>query len=157
MSRMQTLESGTDLMVRDGQGTPIALVEIKNLPDLSVDGASAVLRNLLTHGLAKPPARFLLIVSQETGYLWDQEDWDVSTGGQPAAAFRMGDVVNRYLPSLAGNRRLSHSQLELAVSQWLWDLANGSEDRPIEIESELDQTAFLDHIRGGRVTTLAGR
>jgi hypothetical protein len=63
----------------------------------------------------------------------------------------MRPVVERYLPSFAGGDRLRSSQLQLAVEQWLFEVANNVEDRPREPEQALAKTGFLESIRGGRV------
>ena len=63
----------------------------------------------------------------------------------------MVSVVEHYLPSLSGTIRLSESQLELAVTQWLWDLANGVADRPREPEAVLAKTDFPQLVNGARL------
>jgi hypothetical protein len=150
---MQTVRIRADIVVQDADGNVFALVEVRNRQDLSPNIAAMLRRNLLAHGLVNWWSRFFLIVSQEIGYLWDQESLPKLDPPPPTVEFPMVSVVGHYLPSLVGGARLSESQLELAVTQWLWDLASEAEDRPREPEAALAQTGFLQLIRGGRVGT----
>ncbi|HET8523773.1 MAG TPA: hypothetical protein VFL82_11080 [Thermomicrobiales bacterium] len=150
---MQTVRIRADIVVQDADGHDLALVEIRNRQGLTPDIAATLRRNLIVHGLVNLRSRFFLIVSQEIGYLWDQGDLAEDDAHLPTVEFPMTSVVGHYLPSLAGGARLSKSQLELAVTQWLWDLASGSEDRPLEPEPDLAPTGFLQLIRGGRIGT----
>src|SRR5215211_3684499 len=131
---MQTILIGADIIVQDADGGVLALVEVKNRENLTPDIAAALRRNLIAHGSVNWWARFFLIVSQDSGYLWDQESLPRLDVSPPTVVFPMRSVVERYLPSFVNGRRLSGSTLELAVSQWLWDLANEVEDRPREPE-----------------------
>lgn len=150
---MQTLPITTDIVVQAADGGVLAFVEVKNREGLSPDIAAALRRNLVVHGRVHRWARFFLIVSQDIGYLWDQASLPPSDAPLPTVDFPMRPVVERYLPSLVGSGRLSGSQLELAVAQWLWDLANEVEDRPAEPETALAKTDFPRLIKGGRVGT----
>lgn len=55
------------IIARDG--TPVALVEIKNRQNLSADVAIQYCRNLLVHG-ALPRSPYFLLLSQDVGYIW---------------------------------------------------------------------------------------
>jgi hypothetical protein len=148
---MQTLQIRPDIVVQSADRNVVALVEIKNLPDLSPEVAAIIRGNLMAHGLAHQWARYFLLVSQEVGYLWDRASLGDAPNPLPAATFPMRPVVERYLPSFVTALHLSESHLELAVIQWLWDVANELENRPHETESALAPTGFLDLIKGGRV------
>lgn len=150
---MQTLAIGVDIVVQAADGSVLALVEVRNRENLTPDVASVLRRNLIAHGFANVWARYFVIVSQDAGYLWDQESLPAGEVPRPTVEFPMRSVIERYLPSLATNGRLSGSAVELAVTQWLWDLARGVEDRPREPEIALGKTDFLRLIRGGRVST----
>jgi hypothetical protein len=150
---MQTLQRRVDVVVHDADRNVLALVEVKNRQGLSPEVAASFRRNLMTHGIVYGWSRFFLIVSQDTGFLWDQMSLPPGDGSAPTAAFPMASVVRHYLPSFADGAWLSGSQLELAVVQWLWDLARDAESRPREPEAALGETEFLRLIKGGRVDT----
>lgn len=150
---MQTVRIRADIVIQDANGAMLALVEVKNRQGLSPEIAAEFRRNLIAHGAVNREARFFLLVSQEVGYLWDQRSLPNTEAPRPTVTFPMASVVDHYLPSLMGSARLSGSQLELAVAQWLWDLANDAEERPREPEAALANTDFLPRIKGGRVGT----
>jgi hypothetical protein len=150
---MQTLAIRADMVVQAADGRVLALVEVRNRENLTPDVASVIRRNLIEHGLQYGWARFFLIVSQDAGYLWDQESFFPGDVPLPTDEFTMRSVVEFYLPSLVNRGRLDGSDVELAVIQWLWDLANGVVNRPREPEATLAKTDFLRLIKGGRVET----
>ena len=142
-----------DLVVQAPDGNIVAMVEVKNAEGLSADVAARLRRNLMGYGRADWWSPYFMVISQETGYLWDQRARRPDPVELPTTEFPMGPVVARYLPSFVGDGRLSGSQVELAVQQWLWDLAGDVEDRPHEPDAALAATGFLEFIRGGRVST----
>ena len=148
---MQTIPIRTDIVVQAADGGVLALVEVRNRENFTPDIASVLRRNLIAHGFANVWARYFLIVSQDAGYLWDQQSLPSGDVPPPTVEFPMRSVVERYLPSLVNDGRLSGSDLELAVAQWLWDLAHGVKDRPREPEAALGETDFVRLIKGGRV------
>ncbi|HET8852453.1 MAG TPA: hypothetical protein VFN02_07995, partial [Ktedonobacteraceae bacterium] len=84
-----------DILVRDPDGFPIAIVEIKNRQNLSRDVATELRRSMVAHGL---PARvpYFLLLSQDVGYLWkDVKQTDLDA--PPTYEFPMDKVVTRYL------------------------------------------------------------
>jgi len=148
---MSTFQMKSDLVVQSADGNIVALIEIKNMSGLSAETASSIRRNLLMHGRTDWSPPFVMIVSQDRGYLWDQRSTTHPPIQSPTSEFSMKPVVERYLPSFAGGERLRGSQLALAVEQWLFDLASNVEGRPREPASALAKTGFLESIRGGRV------
>lgn len=154
---VNTIPFMTDLAIQAENGSLLALVEIKNLPELSPEIAAELRRDIHAHRLANRDAPFFLIVSQDTGYLWDERSLPPGDAPLPTASFPMAPVVAHYLPSFVGRGRLAESELELAVIQWLWDLAYGIEDRPKDPETALAHTDFVRLIRGGRVITETDR
>ncbi len=58
-----------DILIRDPEGYPLAVVEVNNLPDLSRNMATELRHNLIEYGV---PARvpYFLILSQDMGFLW---------------------------------------------------------------------------------------
>jgi hypothetical protein len=149
---VQTLPIGTDFVIQSADRNAVAFVEVKNPIDFSPEVAAAYRQTLI--GILRPNwwPRFFMLVSQDVGYLWDEETLPHEGDAPlPTIQFPMFPVIQFYLPSLADGRRLSGSSVELAVSQWLWELVRGVEDRPKEPEAALARTDFLQLIRGGRV------
>ena len=101
------------------------------------------------HGLARETP-YMLVASQDVGFLWDQRVND-EPGTWPTAAFSMMPVVERYLPELESGKRLRGALLDFAIVQWLNDLAAG--DQPVESEPEvtLAGSGFLSVIWGAVV------
>jgi hypothetical protein len=149
---VQTSRINADFVVEAADGAIAALVEVKNLADLTADEAAVIRWNLVMYGRVNWSPAFIMVVSQDRGFLWDQRLQPPSFTRPPTAEFPMTQVVEFYLPSFAG-RRLMGSQLELGVRQWLWDLANDMEQRPMGPEEALANSGFLDVIRGGRVSS----
>jgi hypothetical protein len=150
---MQTFQMRSDLVVQSADGNIVALIEIKNVPDLTAETAASIRRNLLMHGRLDFWSPFLMVLSQDKGYLWHQRSTTHQPTQPPTFEFSMQPVVERYLPSFAGSERLRGSQLELAVKQWLSDLASSDADKTREPERALAKSGFLDSIRGGLVGT----
>jgi hypothetical protein len=152
-----TVRIPADIVVQSANGASVALVEIKNRESLTPEIAATIRRNLLAHGFGSVQTPFFLMVSQDHGYLWDQRQVFAIEEEPPTVRFTMEPVVQRYLPSLADGIRLSGSQLELAVAQWLSDLTRDGDLPPSEPEATLRGTDFVEMIRGGEVQTLVGR
>lgn len=138
-----------DLLVRRQDGKPVALIEIKNSLNLSRDVATEMRRNLLDYGL-QPNAPYFMLLSQDTGFLWNGVDED-GAEAQPKYEFPMDTIVARYLRTPNSNMRLGGSQLELLVLQWLLDLTNGSQQVTDEPEKSLALSGLLDSIKGANI------
>ena len=148
---MATYPITTDLVVQASDGRMLASVEVKNREHLTADIAMVFRRNGLAHASIDWQAPFLLIVSQDVGFLWDQRVQPLDLVAPPVVQFSMLPVIQRYLPSFSDGRRLGGAQVELAVIQWLSDLANGIEDGTKEAEASLARSDFLKAIQGGHV------
>lgn len=134
------------IVARDG--TPVALVELKNRQHLTPDVAIEYRRNLLVHG-ALPRMPYFLLLSQDQGYIWkDANPTDLNVA--PSETFPMSDVVSRYSVILPDGR-LTEFAFALLILPWLNDLSSGSRDHDQEPERSLAQTGFLEAIRGGSV------
>lgn len=143
---MQSLPA--DLIIKNIEGTPIAIVEVKNLKDLSREEAIEMRRTLLNHGFPSNVPYFLLL-SQEVGFLWKEatpNDLDAA----PTYEFPMDKVVKRYSEGVPA-RRLYGAELELLVLQWLTNLATKPQRYSEEPEKTLAHAGFNDSIKGASV------
>ena len=135
-----------DLVIKDPEGLPIAVIEVKNRQDLSSDIAIEMRRNMLKRGLPAQMPYFLLL-SQDVGYLWKAQNYiDVP----PAYTFPMENVITRYAIG-APNRRLFNTELELLILQWLMNLREESKHVVEEPEKSLEDAGFNEAIKDAAV------
>ncbi len=139
-----------DVLVVNATGWPIAAVEVKNRPALGVADAKTYRRNLFAHGVLSQPIDFVVIVSQDKGYLWGPTKKD-DLGADPDMVFDMAPVLERYGVSTGGPRRLYGAQLELFVSSWLREMANGAAPPSTDAERALEKSGLAAEIRSGRI------
>ena len=139
-----------DILIRDSEGFPIAVVEVKNLPHLSRYVATELRHNLIEYGV---PARvpYFLLLSQDVGFLW-KEAKEADLDAPPTYEFPMDTVVTRYLKE-DSERRLYESILELIVFQWLNDLATNPGNEDEEPEKTLARAGFNEAIRDATILT----
>lgn len=143
----------SDIVVHGADQSLLALVAIRNWRDFSTRNAIDVRDDLVAHGEVSPWARFFLIVSQETGYLWQQDGARQPVSAEPTVEFPMQPVIALYLSSFADGRRLSRSEIRLAVDQWMWDMANRVANRPEASEAAIRRsTDFVQLMSGARVS-----
>jgi hypothetical protein len=138
-----------DLAIHSPDGHLIALVEVKNIERFDHAAALGIRQNLTTYS-SLPEAPYLLLVSQDQGYLWSSQP-DQTSDSTPMIEFSMQPVMQRYYANGANLQRMSGSQLEYVVFQWLTELAWSRES---SIESQavpLHDSVFAEAIRGGRV------
>ena len=139
-----------DILIKDPDGYPIAVVELKNRQDLSRDVATEIRRNMLARGLPSRVPYFLLL-SQDVGFLW-KESKLVDPDAPPTYEFPMNNVVTRYLKE-DSERRLYESILELIVFQWLNDLATNPGNVDQEPEKTLALSGFSQSIKDATILT----
>ena len=140
-----------DIVIQDRDGQPIAIVEIKNLSDLSEQVALEMLNNLRIYDLLEN-IPFALVLSQEQGFIW--KDLEPETGPvQPTASFSMKEVVQRHLPNLVNGDRVYKTTLELLVLGWLIGLTAIGDNIQSEPETTLKETGFIDAIEDAIVST----
>jgi hypothetical protein len=144
------LMATADIIVRAPDGRIVATVEVENLPVLKPDRAIALKDLWLEHRLILPGAYFLL-VSQEHGYLWLPAH--AETGTRPDVIFPMGSVVARAFPQLRQGERLHGSVLEMAIADWLRDLAIENVSLRGNPERKLVKAGFVRDIRNAIVET----
>ena len=140
-----------DIVLTDRSGTTAAIVEVKTLRG-GVQTATRYLRNLLTHGVM-PHARYVLLVTPDSGYLWRAPD-EVLHEAVPSLTFPMARITQHYLQSDSGPAPVREVVLESIVKQWLSDLADGiAVDH--DVTSSLREIGFLDAVRDGMVDSEA--
>lgn len=139
-----------DMLIQSPQWFPVAIVELKNLPNLTRDEATEIRRSLIEYGV---PARvpYFLLLSQDVGFLWTEAQ-QMDPGALPAYEFPMDTVVTRYLKE-DSERRLYHSIFELIVFQWLNDLAESPGNTSEEPEKTLALSGFSKAIRDAKILT----
>ena len=138
----------SDLVVVDSHGESIAIVEVKNMPNLSSDQAAEIRQNLLEYGLPDKIPYFLLL-SQDVGFLWKNSQLE-RTAILPTYDFSMNSVIERYLKQKT-QRRLYESELELLVLQWLLNLSMKPQREAEEPEKTLAHSGFSKDIQGASI------
>ncbi len=137
-----------DLVIKNLDGDPIAIVEAQSRTNMSRDIAIGIRRNMLETGL---PAHipFFLLVSQDVGYLW--KDTKVSEpDAPPISEFSMRNVIERYSVRKP-DQRLYGYELKLVVYHWLTNLSKPFKGNVEEPEKTLALFGFDDVIRGALV------
>jgi len=143
----------SDLIIRDENGQPLALVEVKG--DLASDRerAAVLRRNVLAHTTAADVSFFLLL-TPSVGYLWKSNpplDAANSFVRPPDAEFSTSEILQHYVPGQGNEISRVGSVLELIFYQWLSDLANGASGRGPGKSKALADVGFLEAVRGAHV------
>lgn len=133
---MTTTSRNADILIRDVQGNTIAIVEVKNIQNLSRGEAMQLRHNLAEFGVPFQ-APFYLLVSQDTGFLWKDSSIE-NLDMPPMYEFPMDNVVARYSHGNAGER-LYGAVFEIFALRWL----NGLTSRPSAIDKEPEKTLAL--------------
>ncbi|HEV7235007.1 MAG TPA: hypothetical protein VGN15_02430 [Ktedonobacteraceae bacterium] len=137
-----------DIILQSPEGQFVAVVEIKNIQDLSRDVATSIRRNSMTYSLL-PQTPYFLLLSQDKGFLW-KEAWREGPEAPPAYEFPMDTIVACYTKK-ASNERLYDIELEFLVLQWLTELAEGKRKTNEEPEKTLARAGFDEAIQEARV------
>src|SRR5438309_1623509 len=105
-----------DILIRDDQGYPVAVVEVNNRQNLSREVATELRHNLIDYGI---PSRvpYFLILSQDVGFLWKESKLE-NLDAPPDYEFPMNSVMIRYWKRNPEERLLGLA-FELLVLQWL--------------------------------------
>jgi hypothetical protein len=141
------IRNGADFEVTGRSGNTVALVEVKNLPHLTAASAIDFRQGLLDDEHAAPPSAYLLVVSQDRAFLWEPEQAGNNVA-EPAASFPMRPVLRNYLEDALLDQHLRSGELDLAVLQWMSDVARGRDLIPSQPNS---LAKFAERIRGGTV------
>ena len=136
-----------DILISAPHGRPLAAVEVKNLPRLSLGDASE-LRDGLVEYLARP-IEYVLVVSQTRAFIWKRRG-DDSQYGEPEA-LDMRPILREYLTDAELDRHIRGVELELVLSHWLGDLARGRVTSPGGVAQQGPFVQFLSDIRGAEI------
>lgn len=138
-----------DLVVRNNEGNLIAIIEVKNPRKLDPQFAHTLAQAALADTqLQQIP--YLMVVSQDTGYLWRDVSPD-KIDIQAASRFPMNAALARDAALYPG-RRMSGDELVLRIQHWLTQLSLGQVSLGREPEKTLASQGFLAAIRDGIVT-----
>lgn len=140
-----------DILIRDSEGYPIAVVEVKNPLHLSRNTAMELRHNLIEYGIPAHVPYFLLL-SQDVGFLWKDGAGGVDSDAPPDYEFPMDKIVIRYLKETS-ERRLYDFILSAIVFQWLNDLVNDPENADEEPEKTLALAGFNQALKNATVLT----
>jgi hypothetical protein len=138
-----------DIVVQNADGQFVAVIEIKNMQDLSREMATTVRRNSMKYSLL-PQTPYFLLLSQDRGFLWN-EAWVKGPETPPTYEFPVDVVAARYLKR-EPNERLYEIELEFLVLQWLNDLADGKQKTNEEPEATLALAGFIEAIKEATVS-----
>jgi hypothetical protein len=137
-----------DIAIVGQNGASLAIVEVKNLPELGAAAATRV-RDALIENLGRS-ARYLLVLSQESGFIWElAPSGDVVDQGGERLSMR--PVLREYLTDAELDRRIRGAELELVFSHWFGDLARGRVTRPDGAIAGGPFDHFLSDVRGAQV------
>lgn len=118
---MTTTSRNSDILIRDVAGKTLAVVEVKNVQNLSRDEAIQLRRNLTDFGIPFQ-APFYLLLSQDMGFLWKNSSYE-NLDEPPMYEFPMENVVARYSHGKAGER-LYGAVFEIIALRWLINLTS---------------------------------
>lgn len=138
-----------DIVISDRSGATAAAIEVKALTGADAQTAARYLRNLVAHG-ALPLARFVLLVTPQTGYLWSTPGEILRAAG-PSLTFPMERIIEHFMPAAPDSRPVGDLVLESIVVLWLEELTDGIIVYAAVAKS-LEDTGFLGAVRGGRVS-----
>src|SRR3982750_4100746 len=104
-----------DITIIAPSGQPLAAVEVKNFPGLSLTQAVDLRDGLLEH-LARP-VKYVLVVSQAKGFIWQNRGGDLLYGEPEMLDMR--PVLREYFTDAELDRHIRGAALELVLSHWL--------------------------------------
>lgn len=145
---MTTSRRVVDILIQSPDGDTIAVVEVKNIKDLTLNDAIELRHNLATYGFSFQ-APFFLLLSQDMGFLWIDLTYR-NLDSPPAYVFPMDKAIARYSNKGPGER-LYGEVLELIVYQWLLDLSYNPNNNTEEPERSLALSGFIKSIQGAKI------
>lgn len=139
--------SQADILVYGPATHPVAVVEVKNIRRLSLAQAIEVRQALMESADAWAAESYVVVLSQEWGYLWRPSAVGLGDG-RPDSRFDMRDILREYLTARELDGHLRGAELELAILQWLSDLSRGRGPLP---SNDPSVAALATAIRGARI------
>lgn len=142
---MTTSRRIVDILIQSPDGDMIAIVEVKNLRDLTSDEATQLRQSLVRYGLpAEVP--FFMLLSQDIGFLWKDSTYE-NLDAPPMYTFPMQNVVARFSNRKPGER-LYEAEFEILALRWLNHLTIKEYNSSEEPEKTLEVSGFIEAIEG---------
>lgn len=142
---MTTSRRIVDILIQSLEGDTIAVVEVKNLRDLTRDEAIQIRRSLVDYGVPVQ-VPFFMLLSQDIGFLWKDSKYE-NLDAPPMYTFPMGNVVARYSDRKPGER-LYEAEFEILALRWLNHLTIKAYSNSEEPEKTLALSGFIEAIEG---------
>ncbi len=138
-----------DIIITDQFGATLAIIQVKSFTGVDVKNASQYMRNLLAHGVV-PSARFTMLVTADTGYLWGAPAAVVREAA-PLLLFPIDPILRHFLPGRDFQRPIGGDFLETITRFWLEDLTDG---RAVDdqVDSSLRDAGFLQAVCKSQVS-----
>jgi len=149
---MPLLDKAIDFIAYDNAGRVILVAEVKRRLGTSEHWATHFRRNMLAHGFL-PRAPFFLIATPERMYFWKQ-DPQGDLDEPPSFTLDSARALKPYLEKLGkAPQGLGEQALELLVSSWLSDMADGRNAHGGQDPSTrwLTESGLLDCLGAGRI------
>jgi hypothetical protein len=140
-----------DIEINTAQGRPLAVVEVKNFPRLSLENAVELRDGLIAQ--LQGPVRYAMVLSQEKGFIWRRQS-DQLEYGEPEE-LDMRPVLREYLSDGELSQRVRGAELELILSHWLGDLARGRQISLAGVAQEGPFVRFAADIRNAQINLQA--
>ena len=140
---MTTSRRIVDILIQSPDGDTIAVVEVKNLRDLTPDEAVQMRQSLADYGVPVQ-APFFMLLSQDVGFLW-KDSTSENLDAPPVYTFPMQNVVARYSNRKPGER-LYEEEFEILTLRWLNHLTIKKYSKGEEPENTLELSGFIDEI-----------
>lgn len=137
-----------DILIQSPDGDTIAVVEIKNLRNLTPDEATQIRGSLADYGvLVQVP--FFMLLSQDVGFLWKDSKYE-NFDAPPMYIFPMQNVIARYSDRKPGER-LYEEEFEILALRWLNHLTIKAQNSGEEPEKTLVLSGFVEAIKDADV------
>lgn len=137
-----------DFLIQSPDGDSIAVVEVKNIENLTREEAIQVRRSLAHYGVPLH-APFFLLLSQDVGFLWKDSESE-KLDSSPTYVFPMSNVVARFSDRKAGEI-LYKAEFSILILRWLNRLTLEPQDSSKEPERTLALSGFLEAVKGANV------
>ena len=137
-----------DITVSGHDGLALA-VQVKNIPSWTAEEAQDYVNGLFDRG-ASLSTRFLMLLSQETAFIW-RVAAPPASGLHPVAAIPVRTVFDRNARLSRLTHRLSDGDLQMLAVGWLSRISDGltTDD---DLPPHLRETGLVDAIRDGTIS-----